>query len=214
MHRGITLVLVAALLLVAGTASAGMYASFRTGGVGNYGLQDMMMVHDSGLFNYNEVALGFGEEFVGELSIGYASQKATWEAEEGYPDRADDVEMDVSLLRFGVAGYYPTFETENATVLLGLRFQYLMDAASGPAMGGRSSYEYSYDLSGFSLGPVARHQWWLTDSVAIGPEIYLKYTSLTLDYEETCDGEVCYDCSEDISGLAIEYSLRLDFFFP
>ncbi len=208
MRRGLVLVTVAAVLLVAGSASAGLYASYRMTGFGNYAnLGDWSYLWDTGVFNGASVAIGFGEEIQGEVSLGYHSESVTEDAEE---ETRADYEYNPSMMTFGVAGFYPIMQKESMRMDVGLRFEYI--SLSAETVGGYYG-DYTDKLSGFCVGPVARHQWWLTDSVAFGPEIYIKYASFTTETEYEDGGSRESVDGPDISGLAIDYSLRLDFMF-
>ena len=204
MRRTLVFGLVVALMVIAGTASAGTYASLRMTGQANYVPYNTLEYYlsDTGTFGAKEVAIGFGDDLQGEVSLGYNS--ITLKPEDN--GERDDDEITASMLTLGLAGFYPIYQTPNVRLDLGARFQYMSWKLEGPYMY-RADYEATF--SGWALGAVARHQWMLTDAIAIGPEIYLKYLSLTAEEDYT----VGADQSTDISGFGIDYSLRFDFMF-
>ena len=220
MRRGLLVGLVVALLLVAGTASAGMYASLRITGNGNYNPYSLIpqmykqyyssLASDTGFFNFKEVAVGFGEELQGEVSIGYSTFKYSYDS----PETRADEELSMTWYTIGLAGFYPVMETENCLIDAGLRFQ-LHSAKIKDVYdyGDRDEWTDTWSASGWSVGPVIRHHWMLADgAIAIGPEIYPKYSSFSTKYEYE-NGSSGDSDGPDLSGFAIDYSLRMDFYF-
>ena len=206
MHRGLVLCLVALLMVSAGVASAETYIGLRFGGNGNFEYAGGPMV-DSGWFTHREFAVGFGDKIQGEASLGWSSWSESYDPTEG--GRGDDKETNWSVMHFGIAGFYPMMEGSSYRVDVGGRFQYHSGSAESDNYLYRDG-EYKKTLSGWTIGPVVRGSWWLGDlPLTFGPEVFLKYTSLT--FNDFCDG--CYDYDYDISALDIDYSFRLDFHF-
>ncbi len=208
MHRGLVLCLVALLMVSAGVASAETYLGLRFGGNGNFEYADGGPMCDSGWFTHREFVVGFGDEFQGEASLGWSSWNESYDPSEG-GSRAD-VETSWSVMHFGVAGFYPMMEGSSYRVDVGGRFQY----HSGTITSDNYIYvredEHEQKLSGWTVGPLLRGSWWLGDlPLTFGPEVFVKYTSLT--YTDV-RGEY-YDEEYDVSAFDIDYSFRLDFHF-
>lgn len=220
MRRALVAGVVVAVMLVACSASAQMYASLRMTGTGNYDLLSSMMWGmyrpiygigpvDQGIFNHKELALGFGDEFQGEVSVGFSTFKYTWE-DEG--ETRFDEELAFNWFTLGAAGFYQILETEHSTVDFGVRFQWHSAKIEDDYS---EDYSDAYKVSGWSIGPVLRHNWELADgAITIGPEIYPKYTSLSSEYEETYPGRgTSTEDGPNVTAFDIDYSLRLDFHF-
>lgn len=204
MRRGLVLCLVALLMASAGVASAETYLGLRFGGNGNFEYADGPMC-DSGWFTHREFAVGFGEEIQGEASLGWSSWSETYDPSEG--GSREDMETTWSIMHFGVAGFYPIMEGSSYRVDVGARFQYHSGSAESD---GYLRADYSQSLSGWTIGPLVRGAWQVGSlPVTFGPEVFVKYTSLT--YTDECEG--CYDDEYDISAFDIDYGFRLDFHF-
>jgi hypothetical protein len=215
-------------MVVAATASADVYASLRIVGNGNFFLRGSLMedgalemVNDSGLYMAKEVAIGFGDTFQGEVALGFDSLTATqkdvtiWMDDEYF--EVDEAEESSSTWWVGAAGFYKVLETQNAKVDVGLRFQYL-SAHSGVTLSeGGYDVEMNFDASGFAIGPVVRHTWMIfDDTVGIGPEVSLRYTTATSEIEMVYPDMARASLTEDgpeYTAWDIDYSLRMDFFF-
>jgi len=220
MRRALAVGVIVVVMLVACSASAQMYASLRMTGTGNYDIISSMMMSmyrpmygigpcDTGLFNYKEVALGYGEEFQGELSFGFSTFKYTWEEQGEY---RFDQELSFNWFNIGIAGFYEILETENSTVDFGLRFQWHSASINDDYS---EDYSDKWSASGWSIGPVFRHNWALADgAITIGPEIYPKYTSVTSEIESTFPGrDTQTSDGPKATAFDIDYSLRMDFHF-
>lgn len=220
--RRVLMFSVIVLMLVASTASAEMYASLRVAGTGNYqnaawsalygDRQIGMMPQDSGLFNYKELALGFGDKFKGEVSFGFSTLKYEWEED---LEARDTETISTNWYTIGLAGMYEVMETENATIDVGLRFQW-HNSKIEESYEYRADETYSFTASGWSIGPMIKHEWMLADgAIGIGPEVYIKYTNLSTEYKAEWE-ETRASATEDgpdIIGWDVEYSLRMDFYF-
>jgi len=207
MHRGLVLCLVALLMVSAGVASAETYLGLRFGGNGNFEYADGGPMCDSGWFTHREFAVGFGDEIQGEVSLGWNSWTESYDPSEG--GSREDVEMSWSGMHFGVAGFYPMMEGSSYRVDVGGRFQYHTGSMTSDNYIYRDG-DYEVKLSGWTIGPVMRGSWWLGDlPLTFGPEVFVKYSSLT--YTDTC--EDCWDYETDVSAFGIDYGFRLDFHF-
>jgi hypothetical protein len=211
MHRGLVLCLVALLMASAGVASAETYIGLRFAGNGNFDYLDGP-VYDSGWYTYREFVVGYGDKFQGEVSIGWSSVGLTWADHGGsYRDDGDEQES-WSAIQFGLAGFYPVMEGSSYRVDAGARFQY--HSGSNTWEWAPTEQEDTEELSGWSFGPLVRGSWWLGDlPVTLGPEVYLKYTSLKYTYDRSQSGESFYDEEYDVSGFNVDYGFRLDFHF-
>lgn len=221
MRRFVILAMLAAVLLGAGTASAGIYASMRLAGTGNYFTWDgptgrdyvYDFLWDSGFECYKEVAVGFGDKIQGEVSLGYDNLKYDMEWDE---TRSNDTETDTyTTMRLGAAGFYPLAEGKSWRMDAGLRFQYQSANTEIEWTSGDVTTTDTYRMSGWSVGPVLRHRWMIADgAMSIGPEIYPKYTSFSTESEHASDARASTtEAGPDITALDIEYSLRMDFYF-
>lgn len=219
MRRSLGLALVAALLLGAGTASAGVYASLRLTGTGNYNLDSYTVsrqggpsLWDSGLECYKEVAVGFGDKIQGEVSFGFSNLKYE-EAIEEESTREDSRAWTENWWTLGAAGYYPIADGKSWTMDAGLRFQYHNASVEYSEPVGDTESSSKFGVKGWSVGPVLRHRWLLAGgAIAIGPEIYPKYTSMKSEWEYS-NRDTSTEDGPDISAMDIEYSFRMDFFF-
>lgn len=209
MRRGLVLCMAVVLVLVAGTASAKIYTGLRFTGNGNYDIGGSKY-WDSGFTTFREFAVGFGDEIQGEVSIGFS--KMNW-AEDDYevPERNDDEES-WSCVSFGLAGFYPIVTGSIYRIDAGGRFSYY--SASNEDTWEPTEQTWTEEFSGWSLGPLVRGSWRLGDSpITIGPEVCLKYTKLKFTDVTMAHGEELYSSEADISGFAVDYSFRVDFYF-
>ena len=204
MRRGLILVVVAALVLAFGTANAQMYGSLRY----------------AGTLNLKEFAFGMQAGVIGaEVSVGYS--KTTLTELEGVLGLVDllefrdegDFEPSLTIMSLGAAGFFQIAGNQNYAFDVGGRVQYVSMSIDLGDLGLRSDDTLKASLSGMAYGPVLRGRWYLVeDSIAIGPEIYAKFsnlgTSLEAFGEETEDEDM-----PDIGTMALEYSLRMDFYF-
>jgi hypothetical protein len=224
MRRGLVICLVAAIMLAAGSASAGMYASLRMTGSGNHymedpyliyypygGRQDVVMVsRDAGLFAGKELAVGFGDKIQGEISFGFDTVTESWEFDD--EERGSTNDFTFTMWNVGVAGFYPIFEGDAWRVDAGLRYKYMSGKYEEAWDSDREDTD-TYTMTGWSLAPVVRHLWFLADgAIGIGPEVAIKYSSFKTENEWDISRDDSVDGPE-ISAIDLEYSLRLDFFF-
>ena len=206
MHRGLVLCLVALLMVSAGVASAETYLGLRFAGNGNFEYTGSPMC-DSGWFTYREFAVGFGDKIQGEASLGWSSWNESFDPSEG--GSREDVETSWSVMHFGIAGFYPMMEGSSYRIDVGGRFQYHSGKATSDTYIYRGD-DYERSLSGWTIGPVARGSWWLGDlPLTFGPEVFLKYTSLT--YSDV--RSEYYDEEVSVSAFDLDYGFRLDFHF-
>jgi hypothetical protein len=195
MRRGLMVTLVVAVMLVACTAQAGFYGGLRF----------------AGPLNLKEFAFGTqSEAFGAEVAIGYASGKITDLG--NIADELDPVEPSLSLMSFGGAVFFQIAGNEMYGFDAGARAQYMM--LTGEIDLGdieiKADDTLKASLTGLSFGPVLRGRWYLVeDSICIGPEIYFKYSTWSTELEamgDSADGP-------GASGMELEYSLRMDFYF-
>jgi hypothetical protein len=226
MRRGLVLCLVLAIMVAAGTASAEVYASLRLVGNGNFFLRGSLLedgtlsiVNDSGVYTAKEVAIGFGDTFQGEVSFGFDSLTATEEdvwIDDLY-EEVDEFEESSGSWWVGAAGFYEVLATRNATVDVGLRFQYLGASTKVTITDEGSEGELKFEAKGWSVGPVLRHTWMLfDDKIGVGPEVSLRYTSATSELTTSSSDRPRASVTEDgpeYKAWDIDYSLRMDFFF-
>ena len=204
MRRGLTLVIVAALVLAFGTANAQMYGSLRY----------------AGTLNLKEFAFGMQAGVIGaEVSLGYSKTTLTeLEGALGLLDLLEfrdegDLEPSLTIMSLGAAGFFQIAGSENYAFDVGGRFQYTSMTIDLGEVALRSDDTIEASLSGIAYGPVLRGRWFLVDdSIAIGPEVYAKISnlksSISILGEETEDEDM-----PDIGTVALEYSLRMDFYF-
>jgi len=224
MNRGLVFCVLALMLLGASVASAGegWYGGLRLAGyatsvdIEDGVCRDYYIETDAdGLFDYTEMTFGKSfEKFDGEISFGMARFSAKYEGDsEG--ERQYDYDNSLMMYTFGLTGLYHVSPPSSFSLDAGLRFQLHSMSFETESEGGyRQTYTYTDKYSGWSVGPVVRGRWWFAgDSMALGPEIYLRYTSMT--HEMTWDYDSRADVEEeiDLSEFVTEYSVRLDFYF-
>jgi hypothetical protein len=197
MRRGLTLAVVAALVLAFGTANAQMYGSLRY----------------AGTFSLKEFAFGMQAGAVGaEASVGYS--KYTMTELEGM--LGADIEPSLTIMSLGAAGFFQIAGNERYAFDVGGRVQYISMSVDMGELGDialRSEDTIKASISGMAYGPVLRGRWFLVeDAIAIGPEVYVKFsnlgTSLEAFGEESEDEDM-----PNIGTMELEYSLRMDFYF-
>jgi hypothetical protein len=180
------------IVLAASTASADMYGSLRY----------------AGTFNFNEFAFGTqSERFGAEIALGYT--KATLTDLDALGDIGLTGEPDLTIMSVGAAVFFTMADNSQYSVDIGGRVQYASYSISMEMPEVRAD-DASASLTGMSFGPVLRGRWYLADgAMAIGPEIYPKYTAYSTNVEAAGD-------SADGPGLNVidlEYSMRLEFYF-
>jgi len=194
MRRGLMVALVAGMMLVACAAQAEMYGSLRF----------------AGPMNMKEFAIGMQSGSLGgEISVGYAKGSIT--DLDNIDEELDGVEPELSIMSFGGTLFMQIAGDDRYGFDVGVRYQYLSFGGkiTIPDMETRDE-ELEAKLSGWSAGPLLRGRWMLVeDSIAIGPEIYFKYSSYSTELEamgDSVDGP-------GATGMELEYSLRMDFYF-
>jgi hypothetical protein len=217
MHRVLFVTLVAAALLIAPTASAGMYTGLRLVGAGNAN-GDLEILDDAGFFTAREFVLGFGDKIQGEFGFGFDNMSVECACDdEIIPERIISEDKGTySFMSFAIAGFYPVAgEVDGNRIDIGMRFSYM--SAKSKYEGGygvRDDFETEYGTSGWSIGPVMRARWMCAnDRLGIGPEVALKYGSYTLTEKGKYWGDPYDEPDGDVSTWNLEYSLRFDFFF-
>ena len=215
MRRSLLFCLALVILLSATVASASdWYVGARFGGMSNYWLHPYWYDDDStwpyyyirhtdfGIFDYREFDVGFRHDsWYAELGLGYSS--ATWTEK-----NAQTTEEKVNWYTFSLAGLYTLAEPDPIELDVGLRFQ--LHSAN---------WDYGVDsccdnekISGWSFGPLARARWYFAEgALALGPEVYPKYTSLAYEWDVEGGREVMAEA--DLTSWDIEYSIRLEWFF-
>jgi hypothetical protein len=220
------------MLLGASVASASeWYVGARFGGMSNTWLRPYWYNYDyydgggttypyeylrhteGGIFDFREVTVGLRKGlWSGELGFGLSN--ATWS--EDLDQRGGTFEESVNWRVISLAGLYEIMEPDPIELDLGARFQ--LHSATWEWRqdydddGVRATTEDIDKVSGWSFGPLARARWYFGDgALAIGPEVYFKYTSLTYDYEYSNGSE--FDFTADITSWDTEYSFRLEMFF-
>ncbi|MBD3348121.1 MAG: hypothetical protein GF400_02860 [Candidatus Eisenbacteria bacterium] len=199
MRRGLMVagLVVIALAVTTACAQAQMYGSLRF----------------AGPMNMKEFAVGMQSGSLGgEIAVGYWSGSIT--DLDNIDESLESVEPELSIMSFGGTVFMQIMSDDNYGFDLGVRYQYLSFDANvtvpveEPLT--RDDEELSAKLSGWSAGPLLRGRWYLVeDSIAIGPEIYFKYSSYSTELEamgDTVDGP-------GATGMELEYSLRMDFHF-
>ncbi len=209
MRRGLVLCMAVVLVLAAGTASAKIYTGLRFTGNGNYDL-GYSKYWDSGFTTSREFAVGFGDEFQGEVALGFG--KMNWVVDDYEEPSRNNDEESWGWHSFGLAGFYPIMEGSIYRIDAGGRFTYY--SSSHIDTWEPTEQEWTQEFSGWSFGPLVRGSWQLGSSpIMIGPEVCLKYTKLTYLKESIAHGEVCDSEEYDISGFSVDYSFRADFYF-
>ncbi|MFH1502233.1 MAG: hypothetical protein ABIG03_04225 [Candidatus Eisenbacteria bacterium] len=239
MSRSLVFALVAVMLLGASVASASdWYCGVGFGGMSNYWLHPYWygavdydgyyaaepfwyMDHtEYGIFDYRQVFIGLDKE-VWDFELGIGWSGFNWSEEDNYEvDRADyEYTEGASWYDFNLAALYKVMEPDPIELDVGLRFQ-LHNAKwewDTKYFGEEAIPTGSEKISGWSMGPLVRARWYFGDgALAIGPEVYTKYTSLNYEYERLLSGgtRAEYDTFEaSLSGFNFEYSMRLEFFF-
>ncbi len=195
MRRGLMVALVVGVMLVACTAQATTYGSLRF----------------AGPFNMKEFAIGMQSGTLGgEVAIGYT--KASLTDLDNLSESLESVEPELSIMSLGGTLFMQIMGTSDYAFDVGVRYQYMSIGGkiTIPDMSARADDELKATLSGWAAGPLLRGRWYLVDdSIAIGPEIYFKYSS----YGTTLEGG-----GESVDGpgatmMELEYSLRMDFYF-
>jgi hypothetical protein len=209
MRRIVAFGVVAVMMLVASTASAQWYMGLGLAGttmddVFMYGYRDMVPEGYNGVFDDASMAIGYSmDAFDLEFELGYSTQ--------GYEEEWDYTRftetMDYTRYTFGMAGLYHLVGNEKYGIDAGAKFQLVSEKAEYDNGDG---YTWEDDYSGWAIGPVLRGRVFFADGhMAIGPEIYFKYSTKTLEESETGD-----DTDEvDFTKMGLEYGIRLDFLF-
>ncbi len=191
------------IVLAASTASADMYGSLRY----------------AGMFNLKEFAFGSQSEKLGfEVAVGYT--KASLGDLDILGDILDDIEVmsddmpepDLTIMSLGAAVFFTMADNSQYSFDLGARAQYLSIALATelPDEVLRSDDEMEISLTGLSFGPVLRGRWYLADgAIAIGPEIYPKYTMYSTEASQGSDSSD----GPSLNVIDLEYSLRMEFYF-
>lgn len=194
MRRGLMVALVVGVMLVACAAQATTYASLRF----------------AGPLNMKEFAIGMQSGTLGgEVALGYAKGSLT--DLDNLSEDLDGVEPELSIMSLGGTLFMQIMGTSDYGFDVGVRYQYMSFGGkiTIPDMMTRDE-ELKATLSGWAAGPLLRGRWYLVDdSIAIGPEIYFKYSSYSTELEamgESLDGP-------GATGMELEYSLRMDFYF-
>jgi hypothetical protein len=237
MSRSLLFGLVAVMLLAAGVASASdWYCGVGFGGMSNYWLHPYWydqeggdwtaepawyMSHtEYGIFDYRQIFMGLDKDpWNFELGVGWSSFNWSESDDYGY-DRADyEYTEGVTWYDFNFAGIYKIMEPDPIELNVGLRFQ-LHNAKWdwNTDYMGDETYPTGYEkISGWSMGPLMRARWYFADgALALGPEVYAKYTSLSYEYDYLPTGRTAVEHEKyeaDMTGFNMEYSLRLEFFF-
>ena len=217
MRRIVVLGLVAVMLMVATSASAQWYMGLRLAGTAEQeGLfdewywssyyRDMLQSDNDGIIDNTQMIFGYGmDSFDVELNLGYSSEKLSYDSEE-QGRYTEDVTYTKYII--GLSGLYHLMGNDTVGIDGGLRFQLESESWKYEADATRDDWEDK--LSGWSVGPVLRGRWYLADgAIALGPEVFFKYTSktYTYDYTDRADYEL------DVTGMGLEYALRVDFMF-
>jgi hypothetical protein len=221
-----------AVLLVASTASASdWYCAARFGGMSNYYLYPIWMDDDvwgdyyydgawtpymlrhieGGIFDYRQFEIGLDKDpMFYELGFGWTSSNFEYND----PD-SDYFETEkLSFYTVGLTGLYRFMNPNPIALDGGIRFQLNKAKAEWEWGVDDDTQTETHDIGGWSAGPVVRARWYFADgALALSPEIYFKYTSLT--YEDIRDhGGRDEDVDEyDLSQMDTEYSLALEFHF-
>ncbi len=217
MHRVLFVMLVAAALLIAPTASAETYTGLRLVGTGSYN-GDLEILNDSGFLTAREFVVGFGDKIQGEFGIGFGnmSVECACDDEDIAARIINENKGDYSSMTFGLAGFYPVAgDVGGNRVDVGMRFSYVSASSKyEDDYYGRADFESEYGFSGWSIGPVMRALWrCANDRIGIGPEVALKYGSYTLTEEGQYWGEPYEEDDINITAWNLEYALRFDFYF-
>ena len=138
-----------------------------------------------------------------EFSLGYWSEEMDYTE----PEARYDWNEKYSKYSFGLAGLYHLKRNDTFGIDGGLRF--VLHNEKWEYEESDTRYEDTMELSGWSVGPVLRGRWFFADgSMAIGPEVFLKYTSRTWSQEwDSGDDEL------DLTTMGVEYAVRWDFMF-
>lgn len=228
MRRPLTLIVVLALLLAAGSASAQWHFGLRLCGTGNYfpympGLgdpddPDPMPLADTGIFGYKEFAVGYGDAFQVEANFAYSTLSQTVEFPEEFGDM-DDAEGDLTWWYVGGAVFYRFLEGENYNMSAGLRYQYGASElhSKGPEEdleGQIIDFTYTGSTSQFSV-PLRFTLMAFDGHFGFGPEVAFKYTMGSTETDMTVGGEAVDEFfpEPEYNGWDTEFSLNLQWFF-
>jgi len=199
-----------ALLGVPALARADLYAGVRFPGEQNY-FADAVGLNDSGNFSRREVIIGYGDGIQGELTLGFGSLKGEVDTPEEEERGGFSSDMEASEFTLGVAGFYPLHQGQWYRIDGGLRFTYTTCSGESDIPAARGDNTHSLDCSGFSIGPTVRGRWMITDYVALGPELTLKFTSLECDEEWVYGGETASEIGSSFSAWGLDCAVRLEF---
>ncbi len=219
MRRSMVLCLVAIVLLVASSASAQWYAGLRLAGssaVPEIECYRNGSSYDHGLFDYTEMIFGYDmEKFDVEVSFGYDRATESYEPPDGGGERQYPYEASVSRYTFGMTGFYNVVAPNSFSFDAGLRFQLdSWDYEYDENDLGRTDYTKTEKISGWAAGPVFRGRLWFADDcLALGPEVYVKYSSQTLTEELDYGRGSREEHETDMTAFNVEYAVRLDFLF-
>lgn len=228
MRRSLAVLVVAVVVLAAGSASAQWHLGLRMVGTGNYfptvaaSDEDPMPTIETGIFGYKEFLVGYGESLYGELSFAYDDLKMTEKADEDDPD-AEDCESGLNWWYFGVAGFYKFMEGDGYDAAIGARYQYgssklSSDYADMPIDDDMTVEvkDFSYTATMSQISVPIRFNWYMADGkFAIGPEVAFKYTTGSTEYEYTLPTPPRADTKDgpEFTGMDTEFSLNLMFMF-
>jgi hypothetical protein len=209
--------IVALVLLMASAASAQWYLGVKFAGTMDnntlfdawyYYDRDLLGGDNDGVIDNTQVIFGYGMDSIDlELSLGYNKQTLKYED----PDSDYTDEMNLTAYILGLTGFYHMMGNDTMAVDGGLRFQLETDTWDYDASD-RDHYTWEDKLSGWALGPVLRGRIFFADgAMALGPEIFFKYSSKKYTEDEDYNSRVDYEM--DVTGMGIDYGLRLDFLF-
>jgi hypothetical protein len=220
MRRSLVLVVAALILLVASTASAQWYVGMRMAGyytevdISGDGYRHDIDLDADGLFDFREAVVGYGmDAFDLELSFGYNTYSEEHTEEES--GRQYDYDNSLSMYTFGITGLYHVFPADPVGLDAGLRAQLMaMNYEGITSSGNRFEETYTDDFSGWAFGPVIRARYFFADgALAIGPELYLKYSSMTCEENWDYESRDEPDFTADSTTFGTEFSVRMDWFF-
>ena len=217
MRRIVVLGLVAVMLMVASSASAQWYMGLKLAGTAgqealfnewywSYYYRDIMSNDNDGFIDNTQMIFGYSmDTFDVELNLGYGNEKLSYDSEE--QGRYTE-EISYTKYVMGLSGLYHLMGNDTMGLDAGVRFQLESEAWKWDESDSRVEWEDK--LSGWAVGPVLRGRWYLADgAMALGPEVFFRYSSkkYTEDYPDRADYEL------DVTGMGLEYALRLDFMF-
>ena len=220
MRRSLVVVVAFVLVLAAaGSAAAQWNLGLRLVGTGNYfpylpSLQndESLPVTDTGIYGYKEFMVGYRADVLCyEVSFAFDNFGSDFTDE-------DDIKWEDDLTWWYVGGalFYTFMQGDGYMGSVGVRYQYGASEIKWSATGDLSRDTYEEKMSGnTSQFSVPFRFMWMPGggNFGIGPEVAFKYSTGTVEYEQSLNSQSLSMDGPEFSGFDTEYSLVMKFMF-